>query len=129
LNNSGSVDPDEFAKAIEKIGIMIPTKQDLDMLFGLYDADGSGELSYKEFSAALFERPQTAGTEVTRGARSAEDLAEALKQKLVSRGSRGFIGLQRQFKIMDDNNSKSLDKYEFTKAMTDYMLGFTEGEI
>jgi Ca2+-binding EF-hand superfamily protein len=30
---------------------------------------------------------------------------------------------------MDDNNSKSLDKYEFTKAMTDYMLGFTEGEI
>jgi Ca2+-binding EF-hand superfamily protein len=30
---------------------------------------------------------------------------------------------------MDDNNSKSLDKYEFTKAMTDYMLGFNEGEI
>ena len=30
---------------------------------------------------------------------------------------------------MDDNNSKSLDKLEFTKAMTDYMLGFTEGEI
>jgi len=30
---------------------------------------------------------------------------------------------------MDDNNSKSLDKYEFTKAVTDYMLGFSEGEI
>ena len=30
---------------------------------------------------------------------------------------------------MDDNNSRSLDKYEFTKAITDYMLGFTEGEI
>jgi Ca2+-binding EF-hand superfamily protein len=30
---------------------------------------------------------------------------------------------------MDDNNSKSLDKYEFTKALNDYMLGFTEGEI
>ena len=24
---------------------------------------------------------------------------------------------------MDDENSKSLNKYEFTKAMTDYMLG------
>jgi Ca2+-binding EF-hand superfamily protein len=56
-------------------------------------------------------------------------LAEALRNKLVSRGARGFIGLQRQFKIMDDNNSKSLDKYEFTKAMTDYMLGFSESEI
>jgi len=29
---------------------------------------------------------------------------------------------------MDDNNSRSLDKYEFTKAISDYMLGFTEGE-
>jgi Ca2+-binding EF-hand superfamily protein len=30
---------------------------------------------------------------------------------------------------MDDNNSRSLDKYEFTKAMTDFMLGFSDGEI
>jgi Ca2+-binding EF-hand superfamily protein len=30
---------------------------------------------------------------------------------------------------MDDNHSLSLDKYEFTKAMQDYMLGFSEGEI
>jgi Ca2+-binding EF-hand superfamily protein len=30
---------------------------------------------------------------------------------------------------MDDNNSKSLDKYEFTKAMNDFMLGFTEKEV
>ena len=30
---------------------------------------------------------------------------------------------------MDDNHSMSLDKYEFTKAMQDYMLGFSEGEI
>ena len=30
---------------------------------------------------------------------------------------------------MDDNGSKSLDKYEFTKAMNDYQLGFTNQEI
>lgn len=30
---------------------------------------------------------------------------------------------------MDDDNSKSLNKYEFTKAMTDYMLGFSQAEI
>lgn len=30
---------------------------------------------------------------------------------------------------MDDNHSLSLDKYEFTKAMQDFMLGFSEGEI
>lgn len=61
--------------------------------------------------------------------RGPEELAEAMRQKLVSRGARGFIGLQRQFKIMDDNNSRSLDKFEFSKACADYMLGFTEGEM
>ena len=30
---------------------------------------------------------------------------------------------------MDDNNSMSLDKYEFTKAMTEFSLGFTQDEI
>ena len=30
---------------------------------------------------------------------------------------------------MDDNNSKSLDKGEFTKAMNDYMVGFSVNEI
>ena len=128
LNDSGAVEPDEFAKAIEKIGIMIPTKQDLDALFSIYDQDGSGSISYQEFAQSLFNRPATQSA-ASRMNRSPEELAEALRAKLVSRGARGFIGLQRQFKIMDDNNSKSLDKYEFTKAMTDYMLGFSESEI
>lgn len=30
---------------------------------------------------------------------------------------------------MDDNNNKTLCIQEFTKAMKDYMLGFTDGEI
>jgi calcyphosin len=60
--------------------------------------------------------------------RDPEALAEALKNKLASRGARGMIGLQRQFKIMDDDNSKSLNNAEFTKAVTDYKLGFTKGE-
>jgi len=60
LNNNGTVEPEEFAKAIEKIGIMIPTKQDVDALFAIYDEDRSGALSYKEFSSSLYGRPNTA---------------------------------------------------------------------
>jgi hypothetical protein len=29
---------------------------------------------------------------------------------------------------MDDDNSKNLNKYEFGKAINDYMLGFTPAE-
>jgi len=56
LNNNGTIEPDEFAKAIEKIGIMIPTKQDLDALFSLYDLDNSGSLDYKEFAGKILNK-------------------------------------------------------------------------
>lgn len=131
LNNNGTVEPEEFAKAIEKIGIMIPTRQDLDALFNLYDTDRSGALDYKEFSSMLFNKDVTGGSPGNSGSSGSgpEDLVERLRQKLASRGARGIIGLGKQFRIMDDDNSRALDLYEFTKAMKDYMLGFSETEI
>jgi len=107
LNDNGVVEPDEFAKAIEKIGIQIPTRQDLEMLFSIYDVDQSGGLDYKEFSAAVFGRPSTASSQRTGGfgtvqsqastggggGGDAESLAVKLKEKLATRGARGIIGL------------------------------------
>jgi Ca2+-binding EF-hand superfamily protein len=138
LNDNGTVEPDEFAKAIEKIGIQIPTRQDLEMLFSIYDVDGSGGIDYKEFSGVVFGKIQaaapkggasTAGPSGGAGGNDPEALAIKLKEKLATRGARGIIGLQRQFKIMDDDNSKSLNKYEFSKAMNDFMLGFNQGQV
>merc|ERR1719382_646121 len=128
LNNNGTVEPDEFAKAVEKIGIMIPTKQDLDSLYSIYDTDKSGVLEYKEFASEIFGR-DIGGATPSRGKATGEDLLQKLRTKLASRGARGIIGLAKQFRIMDDNHSMSLDKFEFSKAMSDYMLGFSEGEI
>jgi len=95
-------------------------------LFAIYDVDGSGSLDYAEFSTALFDgdNKQRPSTTVGYGS-NPEQLAEALKKKLASRGSKGLIGLQRQFKIMDDDNSKNLNNAEFVKAIQDFALGFT----
>lgn len=104
----------------------------MDALFNLYDKDRSGALDYKEFSFALFNKDVSGGSPVkggSAGGSNPEDLVEKLRTKLASRGARGIIGLGKQFRIMDDNNSRSLDIYEFTKAMKDYMLGFSDGEI
>lgn len=80
---------------------------------------------------ALFNKDVSGGSPSKGGSGSGspEDLVERLRQKLASRGARGIIGLGKQFRIMDDNNSRSLDLYEFTKAMKDYMLGFNDSEI
>ena len=47
-------------------------------------------------------------------------LVERFREKLKARGSRGIVGLGRQFKIMDDNGSGTLDPYEFNKAIQDF---------
>ena len=39
LNGNGTLDPLEFGKAIERVGISIPEQRDLEALFNLYDAD------------------------------------------------------------------------------------------
>lgn len=99
----------------------------MDALFKLYDKDGSGSLDYREFAGELLGKEVSSSP--TKKNANPEELVERLRKKLASRGARGIIGLSKQFRIMDDNHSMSLDKFEFTKAMQDYMLGFSEGEI
>ena len=45
------------------------------------------------------------------------------KEKLFKRGVKGLIGLKRQFKIMDSDESGALDFQEFKKALEDYKVG------
>lgn len=57
---------------------------------------------------------------------SEQQLLELFRSKLAARGARGLMGLQRQFKIADDDNSKDLDIYEFKKAIRDFRVGLNE---
>jgi len=50
----------------------------------------------------------------------AKQLAEIFRRKVLQRGARGIIGLQRIFKIMDDDGSKTLSKQEFEKACREF---------
>jgi Ca2+-binding EF-hand superfamily protein len=52
-----------------------------------------------------------------------------LRQRLATRGARGFIGMQKQFKIMDDDNSGNIDVKEFRKAIKDFRIDLNDQEI
>lgn len=56
-------------------------------------------------------------------------MLDKLREKLKSRGARGIIGLGRNFRITDKDKSMKLDRYEFSQAMSDYALGFSEKEL
>lgn len=51
---------------------------------------------------------------------------DALREQLKARGAKGIIGLGRKFRIMDDDNSKSLSMSEFKKGVRECSLNLTE---
>jgi len=126
MDGSGECSPEEFKKALEKVGITFKSHQEMMEIFSAYDSNKNGELDYKEFSSILLNKP---GGQGPGQVFSQDGLMDQLRKKLKSRGAIGTIGLARQFKIMDDNNSRSLDINEFTKAVTDYGLGFSKEQI
>jgi Ca2+-binding EF-hand superfamily protein len=132
---------EEFVKAITKIGITGFTEQNLRELFDIYDEDGSGELSYKEFVGCLYDNTSIAkGTDKrrdddrnTKKAQLAKDdtikIIEKIRNKLASRGVRGIISIGKNFRIIDDDNSRNLSYTEFKKACKDFRFELNDNEI
>jgi len=52
-----------------------------------------------------------------------------VRERIKARGARGIIGIGKSFKIMDDDNSKSLDNDEFAKALKSYRISQDPLEI
>jgi Ca2+-binding EF-hand superfamily protein len=57
------------------------------------------------------------------------ELFNKFKEKLLSRGARGIIGLARIFRIMDDNQNKTLEFEEFKKAVKEFRIDFNDEEL
>jgi Ca2+-binding EF-hand superfamily protein len=51
------------------------------------------------------------------------------RDRIKARGARGIIGLQRIFKIMDDDGSHTITLSEFTKACRDFRVGISDEYI
>lgn len=56
-------------------------------------------------------------------------LLRKFKERVIARGCGGIIGLQRKFKIMDDDGSKSLNMAEFKKAMKETVPEFSDTDV
>ncbi len=57
------------------------------------------------------------------------DLIKLFRDKIKARGIRGIIGLQKLFSIMDDDGSKNISLYEFSKACKDFKVGINEENV
>ncbi len=57
------------------------------------------------------------------------EMLRLFRDKVKARGARGITGLQRIFKIMDDDGSKTLSEPEFIKAVKDFRVGIPEDSV
>ncbi|XP_013877959.1 calcyphosine-like b [Austrofundulus limnaeus] len=57
------------------------------------------------------------------------DPLEKLRLQCLTRGSSGIKGLGRVFRIMDDNENRSLDLKEFLKGLNDYGVMMEKDEV
>lgn len=65
----------------------------------------------------------------TDGESSVDPLIDKVRKTMAKRGATGILGMARLFRIMDDDDSKSLSMPEFKKAMRDSSLVLQDKEL
>lgn len=60
---------------------------------------------------------------------SVEGLMAALRESFKKHGSNGIFGIARKFRIMDDDNSNSVDLDEFKKAIAEHAMDWNDQQI
>jgi len=59
---------------------------------------------------------------------SEDSMVQMFRARLAARGARGILGMQRIFKIMDDNRNGTLEISEFWKALCDFRVALNPDE-
>ena len=145
-NDTGKVDQDTFAQALNKVGFYGYTDTELDKLFSLY-SNGQQFLDYKNFIGVLFENPSLMTQEEESNTQEKneengendeneeneeQDLIELivyrLRHKLSQRGISNLIGIETGFRNIDTENEQELDYSTFRKACEEFNFELTEDE-
>lgn len=73
-------------------------------------------------------RPNTSSNQ-NNFSKKGDEVILKFREKLSARGSRGIMGIRRNFKICDDDNSGTINFNEFAKLIGDYRIGLNDGEV
>ncbi len=89
----------------------------------------SQKKAYEQKKKNIGTKISTDGTSGGQGDSEVDAIINKFRKKLFSRGGKSIIGLGRQFKIFDDNNSQTLQYEEFYKGCKDFRVDLTNNEI
>ena len=153
LDNTGFSDIDIFLKTVKKIGITSLNDEELSEIFSLYDTEKRGEIDYREFVSELFgnlslsKKKKSSQSEIGESPQknefksdyeekkenlkfnTPEGILNLMKEKLNERGVQGICSIARNFRIIDENNSQTIDFYEFKQVCNMYNFDLNDNQL
>ena len=151
LKNTGLCTKDVFTRTMLKIGITSLTEDEISQLFSLFNPNKNGLLDYKEFVSNLYsnksiiskkqsqenqlEQPDEKKIQNNLNKKEylsqdpVEQILDKIRKKLASRGVQGVCAIARNFRIIDDNNSQTIDFNEFKKCCKEFQFDLSDNEI
>ena len=152
LKNTGLCSKDIFVRAMLKIGITSLTEEEISQVFYQFNPNNEGLLDYKEFISNLYsnksitskKQPQNVNQLPRMDERinqnnlnkkeflsqdPVEKILNTIREKLASRGVEGVCSIARNFRIIDDNNTQTIDFNEFKKCCKEFNFGLSDNQI
>ena len=152
LDNTGLSDTETFLKTVKKIGITSFNDDELIELFSLFDVNKTGEIEYREFVSDLFGNkslskkqkisPQIESEKSAKNIDTKEEIPEKnlklnspdeilnlMKEILNERGVQGICSIARNFRIIDENNSQTIDFNDFKQVCNMYNFGLDDNQL
>ena len=152
LDNTGLSDTDTFLKTVKKIGITSFDDDEIIEIFSSFDTNKQGVIDYREFVSELFsnkslskkqksapiekqEIPEKNEIVVENEEKNnlklnnPEEILNLMKDVLNERGVQGICSIARNFRIIDENNSQTIDFDEFKQVCNMYNFDLNDKQL
>jgi Ca2+-binding EF-hand superfamily protein len=131
-DGGGSLSRKEFERALrEKLGMMMISQKDLDLLTDQFDSDGDGEITYEEFISKVMPPEITHGgggildfpcdDPASKG--SSTDQLNRLRKEIKNKLSTNSKNMRVAFRKMGGAGDGKVDKYEFMTYLRNLDVG------
>ena len=152
LDNTGLSDTDTFLKTVKKIGITIFDDDEIIEIFSSFDTNKQGVIDYREFVSELFSNKSLSKKQKSAPIEkqeipakneivveneeknilklnNPEEILNLMKDVLNERGVQGICSIARNFRIIDENNSQTIDFDEFKQVCNMYNFGLDDKQL
>ena len=152
LDNTGLSDTDTFLKTVKKIGITSFDDDEIIEIFSSFDTNKQGVIDYREFVSELFSNKSLSKKQKSAPIEkqeipakneivveneeknilklnNPEEILNLMKDVLNERGVQGICSIARNFRIIDENNSQTIDFDEFKRVCNMYNFGLDDKQL